>query len=88
MIHRLGARVLAALGCVDYIVLFSEETPLKLIVEVMPDVLVKGSDWPEDKIVGAPEVRANGGDVVRVDFEHNLSTTSVISRIQRQDDKG
>ena len=80
------ARVLAALGCVDYIVLFSEETPLKLIVEVMPDVLVKGADWPEDKIVGAPEVRANGGDVVRVDFEHNLSTTSVISRIQRQDE--
>ncbi len=75
-------RVLAALGCVDFIVLFSEETPLKLITAVQPDVLVKGADWSEDQIVGAREVRAGGGDVVRVAFEHEMSTTDVISRIK------
>ena len=80
------ARVLAALDCVDFVVLFSEETPAKLISEIMPDVLVKGADWPEDEIVGAREVRANGGDVVRVKFEHDLSTTSVISRIRGQNE--
>ncbi|MBV5276450.1 adenylyltransferase/cytidyltransferase family protein, partial [bacterium] len=55
------ARVLAALGCVDAVVLFSEDTPLKLITTLLPQVLVKGADWPEEAIVGAREVKANGG---------------------------
>jgi len=78
------ARVLAALGCVDFVVIFSEETPLRLITSILPDVLVKGADWPEEKIVGAQEVKANGGEVVRVEFEHDLSSSTVISRIQNK----
>ena len=76
------ARVLAALGCVDFIVLFADPTPLRLITVLMPDVLVKGEDYREEHIVGAPEVRAAGGRVVRVPFAHDCSTTSLIDRIR------
>jgi len=76
------ARVLASLGCVDFVVLFDEDTPITLIRAILPDVLVKGADWPEDEIVGAPEVKKAGGRVVRIAFEHDLSTTAVIHRIQ------
>jgi rfaE bifunctional protein nucleotidyltransferase chain/domain len=76
------ARVLAALGCVDYVVLFSEETPLRLITALLPDVLVKGADWAEDQIVGAAEVKVAGGRVVRIPFEHDRSTTGLIDRIR------
>ncbi len=75
-------RVLAALGCVDFVVLFDEDTPQRLITTLMPDVLVKGADWPEDKIVGAVEVKAAGGRVERVCFEHQCSTTAIIKKIQ------
>ena len=78
------ARVLAALGCVDYVVLFAEETPIRLIEAIRPDVLVKGADWPEDRIVGAAEVKANGGRVVRIPFEHDRSTTGLLSKIRQQ----
>ncbi len=78
------ARVLAALGSVDFVVLFEEETPLQLIKTLTPDILVKGADWAEEEIVGAREVKAAGGSVVRVDFEHNLSTSDLISRVQKQ----
>ncbi len=76
------ARVLAALGCVDYIVLFEQETPLHLINAIVPDVLVKGADWDEEQIVGALEVKAAGGRVERVVFEHDRSTSAVIEKIQ------
>jgi len=76
------AAILAALGCVDFVVIFAEETPLNLIRAIMPDVLVKGADWPEDQIVGAAEVKAAGGRVVRVEFEHQQSTSKVIQHIQ------
>ena len=76
------ARVLAALGCVDYVVLFAEATPLRLITALLPDVLVKGADWPEDRIVGAAEVKAAGGRVARIAFEHDRSTTGLIDRIR------
>jgi rfaE bifunctional protein nucleotidyltransferase chain/domain len=75
------ARVLAALGCVDFVVLFGEDTPLSLIRTILPDVLVKGADWPEEQIVGAAEVKAAGGKVVRIAFEHDISTTAIISRV-------
>lgn len=81
------ARVLAALGCVDFVVIFAEPTPIGLIASLKPDVLVKGADWPEDRIVGAAEVKAAGGRVVRITFEHQVSTSAVISRIQQQGDK-
>jgi rfaE bifunctional protein nucleotidyltransferase chain/domain len=77
------ARVLAALGCVDFVVLFGEETPLALINTILPDVLVKGADWPEEQIVGAAEVKAAGGRVVRIAFEHDTSTSAIISRVNR-----
>lgn len=81
--ERDRARVLAALGCVDYVVVFDEETPLRLIQAIQPDVLVKGADWPEDRIVGAAEVKAAGGRVERIDFEHQCSTTALIRKIQQ-----
>ena len=77
------ARVLASLGCVDFVVLFDEDTPQRLISTLLPDVLVKGADWSEDEIVGAPEVKAAGGRVLRVAFEHQCSTTALIKKIQR-----
>ncbi|MCL1981458.1 MAG: D-glycero-beta-D-manno-heptose 1-phosphate adenylyltransferase [Proteobacteria bacterium] len=76
------ARVLAALGCVDFVVLFAEPTPIRLITLLAPDVLVKGADYGEEQIVGAPEVRGAGGRVVRIDFEHDCSTTGLIERIR------
>ncbi len=76
------ARVLAALGCVDFVVIFDQETPIDLIRALLPDVLVKGADWPEDRIVGAAEVRAAGGRVERIAFEHQVSTTAVIRAIR------
>lgn len=75
------ALVLAALGCVDFVVLFGEETPLELIRAILPDVLVKGADWPEEQIVGGAEVKAAGGRVVRIAFAHDISTSAIISRI-------
>jgi len=78
--HR--ARVLAALGCVDAIVLFGEDTPLNLITALQPDVLVKGADWQEDEIVGAAEVKACGGRVERITFTSQTSTTAMIERIK------
>ncbi|OQX20247.1 MAG: hypothetical protein BWK76_01975 [Desulfobulbaceae bacterium A2] len=76
------ARVLAALGCVDHVVIFDQETPLELIEAIRPQVLVKGADWPEDGIVGAREVRSWGGEVRRIPFERDISTTAILQRIQ------
>ena len=79
------ARVLAALGCVDAVVVFGEDTPLHLITALLPQVLVKGADWPEEAIVGAQEVKANGGQVVRIAFATETSTTGIIQKIREQD---
>lgn len=76
------ARVLAALSCVDHVVIFGEETPHKLITTLMPEVLVKGGDWPVEKIVGAPEVLAAGGRVLSIPLVENYSTTSLIKKIR------
>jgi len=78
------ARVLAALGCVDHVVLFSEDTPLRLINELLPGVLAKGGDWPVEKIVGAAEVVAAGGMVLSIPLVKNFSTTALIDRIHRE----
>ncbi len=77
------ARVLAALGCVDFVTVFDEDTPRNLITALLPDVLVKGADWAEDEIVGAVEVKAAGGRVERIVFEHQCSTTALIEKIQQ-----
>ncbi len=75
------AEVLAALEYVDYIVLFDEADPLKVIEEIRPDVLVKGADWPMDKIIGADLVHAYGGEVRRVELVPSISTSEIIKRI-------
>ncbi len=75
------AYVLAALACVDFVCPFSEDTPLALIMAVMPDVLVKGGDWPVSSIVGADTVAARGGRVESLPLLPGLSTTAVIAHI-------
>ncbi len=74
-------RVLAALESVDYVISFSQDTPLGLIKRILPDVLVKGGDWPIDRIAGANVVLESGGQVVRIPLRKGRSTTSLIRRI-------
>jgi D-glycero-beta-D-manno-heptose 1-phosphate adenylyltransferase len=75
------AEVLAGLGCVDYVTLFHEPDPLKLIEKLKPDILVKGADWAEDQIVGADIVNANGGKVIRIRMVSGVSTSEIIQKI-------
>ncbi|MBN2543958.1 D-glycero-beta-D-manno-heptose 1-phosphate adenylyltransferase [bacterium] len=74
-------KVLSALEMVDYVVVFNEQTPQKVIEEIIPDVLVKGSDWSINEIVGREIVESNGGKVVRVDLIDGKSTTNIIEKI-------
>ncbi len=76
------AVVMAALAVVDYVCLFSEDTPLELITAIVPDVLVKGADWPIDKVVGREVVESAGGRVQAIEFVPDRSTTSIIDRIR------
>ena len=76
------AEVIAALGCVDWVTIFAEPDPLVLIRLLTPDVLVKGTDWSEEEIVGAPEVREAGGQVLRIKLEPGISTSALIKRIR------
>lgn len=78
---RERAEVLSALEAVDYVVQFGEPTPIKLIEAIVPDVLVKGSDWAAHEIVGADVVKANGGRVARVRLVKGRSTTNIIKRV-------
>jgi rfaE bifunctional protein nucleotidyltransferase chain/domain len=80
--ERERAELLAALDCVDAVVIFDEETPDEIVRAVLPDRLVKGADWPEDRIVGRDTVEARGGRVVRVAMEQGYSTTSIVQRIR------
>jgi D-beta-D-heptose 7-phosphate kinase/D-beta-D-heptose 1-phosphate adenosyltransferase len=77
------AEILEALGCVDGVVVFDEDTPRDLIAAIQPDVLVKGADWAEDAIVGRDIVEARGGRVVRVTVEPGHSTSAIIAKIRR-----
>ena len=76
--------VLAALECVTLVSVFDEDTPLALILAARPDVLVKGGDWPLEKIVGAAEVRGWGGQVHSIPFLFERSTTATLQKIRRQ----
>jgi D-beta-D-heptose 7-phosphate kinase/D-beta-D-heptose 1-phosphate adenosyltransferase len=78
------AEVLAALGCVDYVVIFTEPDPLNLITAVQPDVLVKGGDWDIDRIIGRGVVEQQGGVVRTIPLVPDMSTTSLIQRIRSQ----
>lgn len=75
------AFVLAALSCVDYVVLFGEDTPKELIETVRPDVLVKGGDYDITAIVGADFVQRNGGTVTTVPFVEGFSSTRIIEQL-------
>lgn len=78
--------VLAALGAVDWVVGFEEDTPRRLIADVLPDLLVKGGDYQPHEIAGCDEVWANGGEVKVLNFEDGLSTTKIINQIKLQKD--
>jgi len=73
--------VLAALECVDLVVVFPEDTPLSLVKVLRPDVIVKGGDYSEDTIVGATEVKSWGGRVVVVPLTPGHSTTNIIRKL-------
>jgi len=75
--------VMAALHFVNYVVLFDEDTPYELIKFVKPDILVKGSDYNEDDIVGADIVKHNGGKVITIDLVDGYSTTSIIEKSKK-----
>lgn len=77
------AEILAALGAVDFTVIFSEDTPENLIHKVHPDILVKGGDWKIDSIVGAPYVMSYGGKVLSLQFVDGKSTTKLIEKAQK-----
>ncbi|MGH7164973.1 MAG: D-glycero-beta-D-manno-heptose 1-phosphate adenylyltransferase [Nitrospiraceae bacterium] len=76
------AEVLAALACVDYVVLFDEPDPARLIAELQPDVLVTGGDWPPDEIIGREVVEARGGNVRTIPLVPGVSTTALVDKIK------
>jgi rfaE bifunctional protein nucleotidyltransferase chain/domain len=76
------AEILASLESVDAVVIFDEATPQRVIAAVLPDVLVKGGDWPDDQIVGREEVEAAGGKVVRAEIVQGYSTTDILKKIR------
>jgi rfaE bifunctional protein nucleotidyltransferase chain/domain len=82
------AEVLAAFGSVDAVVIFDEPTPREIISALLPDVLVKGGDWPIDKIVGREEVEAAGGKVVSIPILSGHSTTAIIAKIRAMEEPG
>ena len=77
------AELLAALEAVDFVVLFGEPTPRELIARLLPDVLVKGSDWDSTEIVGRDEVEGASGRVVSIPLEPGYSTTSILKKIRK-----
>ncbi len=78
------AEVLAALGCVDAVVIFEEDTPHAIVAALEPDVLVKGADWAPGTIIGADIVEARGGRVERVSLTEGYSTSRLIEKIRRR----
>jgi len=80
--ERERAEILAALECVDAVVIFDAPTPRELIARLLPDVLVKGGDWPGDQIVGREEVEAAGGRVVSIPVVPGHSTTEILRKIR------
>lgn len=76
------AEILASLECVDAVLIFDELTPQKVVAALLPDVLVKGGDWPGNQIVGREEVENAGGKVVLVDVVPGYSTTEILNKIR------
>ena len=80
--ERARATVLLALRDVDVVIIFDEETPIKLIELIKPDVLIKGGDYKIDEIVGAEFIQQNGGRVVLSDYKNGHSTSEIIKKIE------
>jgi D-beta-D-heptose 7-phosphate kinase/D-beta-D-heptose 1-phosphate adenosyltransferase len=80
--ERERAEILAALECVDGVVIFDDLTPREVIARLLPDILVKGGDWPGDQIVGREEVEAAGGRVVSIPVVPGYSTTAILRKIR------
>jgi D-beta-D-heptose 7-phosphate kinase/D-beta-D-heptose 1-phosphate adenosyltransferase len=78
--ERARSEVLAALEAVDLVVIFEEDTPLNLITQIRPSVLVKGGDYAREQVIGHEIVAANGGEIVLVDILEGFSTTSLVRR--------
>jgi D-beta-D-heptose 7-phosphate kinase/D-beta-D-heptose 1-phosphate adenosyltransferase len=76
------AEIMAALECVDFVTIFSELTPLELIKFLQPDVLIKGGDWSEEKVVGRDEVKKWGGRVAIIPEVEGKSTTNIVEKIR------
>ena len=76
------AEILANLECVDAVVVFNELTPQKTVAALLPDILVKGGDWPGNQIVGREEVEAAGGKVVLIEVVQGYSTTEILRKIR------
>ena len=74
--------VMSQLKPVDFVEIFTEDTPLNLILKIMPKILVKGGDWKIEQIIGSKEVVEAGGDVFSLNFVDGYSTTSIIHKIQ------
>jgi D-beta-D-heptose 7-phosphate kinase/D-beta-D-heptose 1-phosphate adenosyltransferase len=81
------AEILSGLGCVDYVTLFDEIDPLKLITSLQPDVLVKGGDWTKEQTVGKEVVERSGGEVVIIPFVKGASTSNLIETILKKYEK-
>jgi len=82
------AEILASLECVDAVLIFDEPTPQRVIAALLPDVLVKGEDWPGNQIVGREEVEAAGGKVVRVEVVEGYSTSEILRKIRETKREG
>ncbi|MBI4003875.1 MAG: D-glycero-beta-D-manno-heptose 1-phosphate adenylyltransferase [Candidatus Omnitrophica bacterium] len=80
--QRDRAQLLAALASVDYVVIFDQPTPSRVIMRLLPDVLIKGADWAAGAIVGAEAVRRAGGRVIRLPLVKGRSTSQLIARIR------
>lgn len=76
------SEIIGSLGCVDFVTTFEEDTPENIIEELVPTVLVKGGDWPVDKILGRQVVEENSGRVISIDFEEEYSTSNILKRIR------
>jgi rfaE bifunctional protein nucleotidyltransferase chain/domain len=80
--ERERAELLAALECVDAVVIYGEPTPRETIAAILPDILVKGGDWPGDQIVGRAEVEGAGGRVVSIPVVPSYSTTAILQKVR------
>jgi len=78
------AFIISNLKAVDFVVLFEEDTPAKLIDELVPDILIKGADWSIDNIVGRETVEKNGGEVKTIEFVNDQSTSKIINLIKNR----